>query len=59
MKDLHNSESSSFEVREEPQHDFFKTTEELVEWVMKFLTADHFPDGWIEEVYFTIPHIEE
>ncbi|EDL63294.1 hypothetical protein [Bacillus sp. SG-1] len=58
MEDLNNSEQGGFEVLEE-QHDFFKTTEELVEWVMKFLTADHFSDGWNEEVYFTIPHIEE
>jgi hypothetical protein len=60
MNSLDNSGSSSFEGQGEQLHEFFKTTEELVEWVMRFLTADQLSEEpWNEEVYFTIPPIEE
>ncbi|WP_421384764.1 hypothetical protein ACOJQI_08345 [Bacillus salacetis] len=60
MKDLNIPGLDSFELREGRQQDFSKTTEELAEWVMDFLTADHFKvELWNEEVYFTIPRIKE
>jgi hypothetical protein len=56
MKDLDSSGLDSLEVSEDQKQDFFKTTEELVEWILNFLTADHFADElWNAEVYFTIP----
>jgi hypothetical protein len=60
MKDPNISRLDSLEVGEDQHQDSLKTSEELVEWVMNFLTADHFTDErWNEEVYFTIPHIKE
>ncbi|WP_456271452.1 hypothetical protein [Bacillus sp. AK031] len=61
MKNLSVPEPENSRVKKEPHPSrMIMSSEELVEWVMVFLTSQHLSDEEMsDEVYFSIPHMEE
>jgi hypothetical protein len=65
MENLSGPGQGNSQMNKTPQPSrLIMSTDELVEWVMDFLTSQHLSDEemmdiWSEEVYFSIPHEEE